>query len=378
MRHSIVFFISILGSQLAFSIGYNPQYNDYRFFGVRGHSGVHIYTGEALKEVLSSGYGAVEVKYGWQSSNPDGWQSYYLYPAYGFGWYTGFIGNPDLLGTPGAFFGFISFPLFHHQRHQMYVEPALGLSYDLKPYDEEHNNLNDAIGSRFNVYFNLTLGASYRLNREIDLMYGVDLTHFSNGRTFRPNKGLNMFGVNVGFRYHFNVRQNQVDNSLIPEKILNVRPAPEHFRKAEPVNTGRFQIYVSGGQVQNIEDMGTSKQHFTHTAWLEYQYLLNTKNGFAAGIDFFYDSSLKTSATNENYHFWGAHLGYDFMFWNLSIRMQAGSYLHEKGHRLKGNFFFRPALKYDINQRFFTQLGLKTQAGFKADWVELGIGLVLW
>jgi len=378
MKCAIVIFFMILSSQLVFGNEYSSSYSDYRFFGVKGHSGVHIYTGEALREVLSSGYGAVEVRYGWQSSNPDGWQSYYQYPAYGFGWYSGFIGNPDILGKPGAVYGFISFPLFHHHRHQMFIEPALGLSYDLKPYNEKHNEMNDAIGSKFNVYFNINLGALYRLNREIDLIYGIDLTHFSNGRIFKPNSGLNMFGVNVGFRYHFNVRQNRVDNSLIPETILNVRPLPEYFRKAEPVNSGRLQIYTAGGVVQNNEDTGTGKQHVTHTSWLEYQYRLNTKSAFTVGIDYFYDSSLKSRLPDESYSFWGTHVGYDFMFWKLSFRMQTGTYLHEKGHQIKGNFFFRPALKYDINQRFFTQVGLKTMAGFKADWVEFGIGMCLW
>jgi hypothetical protein len=45
---------------------------------------------------------------------------------------------------------------------------------------------------------------------------------------------------------------------------------------------------------------------------------------------------------------------------------------------MKDKFFFRPAIKFDINQIFFTQVGLKTQAGLKADWVEIGAGIRLW
>lgn len=165
----------------------------------------------------------------------------------------------------------------------MFLEPSLGLSYDFEPYNPETNVHNDAIGSRFNVYFALNLGAAYRLNREMDLVYGLDLTHFSNGRTFRPNKGLNLAGLNLGFRYHF----------------------------------------------------------------------------------------------NKPHHFYGTHLGYDYSFWLLSFRMQAGTYLHSRGHDYKGAYFFRPALQLRPGKSWFVQVGLKTQAGFKADWVEYGLGLRL-
>lgn len=280
--------------------------NHFRVLEVRGHSGTHLYTGEALKEVLQNGYGAAQVRYGWQSSDAGGWQSSYQYPIYGLGWYTAFIGDPEVLGTPGAFFGFVSFPLYQYRRHRMFLEPSLGLSYDFEPYNPETNVHNDAIGSRFNVYFALNLGAAYRLNREMDLVYGLDLTHFSNGRTFRPNKGLNLAGLNLGFRYHF-----------------------------------------------------------------------NSKSAVVVGLDGFYDNSLRASYPNKPHHFYGTHLGYDYSFWLLSFRMQAGTYLHSRGHDYKGAYFFRPALQLRPGKSWFVQVGLKTQAGFKADWVEYGLGLRL-
>ncbi len=359
----------------------NAQYvesiGDFRLFEIKGHSGSHLYTGDELKEALENGYGAIEVRYGWQSNNPNGWQSIFGYPAYGVGWYSGFIGNPDLLGSPGALYGFISFPISKPRRHQMVIEPAFGLSYDLKPYDPESNETNDAIGSRFNVYFNLNLGANYRLNREMDLIYGIDITHFSNGRMFKPNSGLNMLGLNLGFRYHFNRQQNKIDNSEFPQQILNVRHQPAPFRRAESINKSGISIYGAGGLVQNDENSGTNKQFGTATFMAEYLYTLNEKSGFAIGIDGFYDASLTTYFPNEDYFFMGIHGGYDLLFWKLALRLQLGTYLHEKGQKYKGNYFLRPALKYQFTNRLFAQIGLKTQAGFKADWIELGLGVRL-
>lgn len=354
----------------------SSSFKSFRFFEVKGLSGNHLYAGESLNEALSNGYGALVARYGWQSNNPNSWECMYLYPAYGFGWYSGFIGNPELLGKPNAVYGFISFPLFKHKRHQMMLEPAFGISYDLKPYNEGNNADNDAIGSRFNVYFNLNLGASYRLNREMDLLYGFDFTHFSNGRTFKPNKGLNMFGPNIGFRYHYNSKQGKVDNSYQPKTLLDVRPTFTNHKKATPIQRGRIQLYAAGGVVQNDEDKGTSKQHSTYTALIEYQYQLNVKNAFALGINLFYDNSLSVSHPDKSLNFYGFHAGYDFMFWRLGIRLQGGTYT-SKGRDFKGDYFFRTAIKYDINDFVFAQLGLKTMAGIKADWVEYGLGVRL-
>ena len=353
------------------------SFRDFRLLEVKGHAGSHIYTGESLEEALENGYRSVEVRYGWQSCNPDSWQSMYLYPAYGIGWYSGFIGNPDLLGMPGAFYAFISFPLLRHNRHALVLDPAAGLSFDFKPYHSEDNPLNDAISSRFNIYFNLNFGAIYRLNREMDLLYGIDLTHFSNGRTFRPNAGLNMLGLNVGLRYNFNARQNRVDNAAHPKLLLDSRPRLEGFRKVRPVMEGNVLVYGAGGLVQNTEDKGTGKQYTVFSTLLEYQYRFNTRSGVTAGLDFFFDNSLKGTHPGGRRDFYGTHLGYDFMFWRLTIRMQAGTYLHGRGHELKGNYFLRPAIKYDFSETLFLQVGLKTLAGFRADWIETGIGVKL-
>jgi hypothetical protein len=352
---------------------YNHRH--FRILEIRGFSGSHLHTGELIREVLESGYWAVNVRYGWQSANPEGWQSKYLYPAYGIGWYNGFVGNPELLGNPGAFFGFVSFPLFHHHRHQMVIEPAFGISFDFEPFHQDDNQMNDAIGSRFNIYFNLNLGAKYRLNRELDLVYGLDLTHFSNGRTFRPNAGLNMFGFNAGIRYHFNIMQNKVDNSSHPQTILPARPVLEVFNRSERLRLGHLNFYAGGSVVQNTVDMGTNHQYGTATAMLEYIYVLNTKSAFAGGVNFFYDGSLRPQ--NIIRHFQGMHAGYDFRFWKMSIRMQMGTYFNRRAFEYKGNFFLRPALKYEFNNRIFAQLGLKTLNGPRADWMEAGFGVRL-
>ena len=355
------------------TVSFTPE-DRFRFIEVKGHSGAHLYSDGPLEDALKNGYGAVELRYGWQSHNPEGWQSMYRYPAYGVGWYSGFIGNPEQMGMPGGVYGFISFPLQRHKKHVFITETALGLSYDLKPYNPDDNVYNDLIGSRINVYFNLNIGGRYKFNRELDLLYGIDITHFSNGRTFRPNSGLNMYGINLGLRYHFNASQRHVDNSPHPETLLDARPRLGKYNPVEEVREGRFLVYGAGGFVQHEVNMGTNEHHPTASFLLEYAYRFTTKHGVTTGLNLFYDQSLEEDFPGEQHHFYGAHLGYDYYFWRMCVRLQAGSYLHKRGHRMKENYFFRPALQYNPENRMFVQVGLKTRAGFRADWIEFGLG----
>ncbi len=62
------------------------------------------------------------------------------------------------------------------------------------------------------------------------------------------------------------------------------------------------------------------------------------------------------------------HAGYEFMFWRLAIRLQIKAHLSSMGRALKGNTFIRPSVRYNINNRLFAQLGLKTMQGGTADW----------
>ncbi len=344
----------------------------FMFVELRGHSGVHLYTGEALNEALDNGYGAIEVRLGWQTSGDEDWHGAYGYPSYGVGWYSGAIGNPDILGAPNALYGFINFPLMINERNTLVSDLALGYTYDLNPYDIDNNPTNDAIGARGAVYFNLGIGGRYELNREIDLTYGIDFTHFSNGRSFQPNYGLNMVGLFFGTRYNFNNQQKETDPSVRPIQILPVRPDyPDEWSDLSNTDENNLLLYASAGTSQNREDEGTSNRYFNSSVTLEFQHFFNLKHAATVGLDYFYDGSLVPY--NDDPNMVGYHVGYDYRIWKFSIRLQVGGYLDAPDR--KGGFFFRPAGKFDITDNIFAQVGLKTLNGGAADWIEFGIGV---
>lgn len=371
-----IFPLAALLFSLSFNLSAQTKEHKERFMfaELRGHSGIHFYTGDALSSALESGYGSLEVRLGWQTDGRSDWMGVYGYPSYGLGWYSGAIGNPKILGNPNALYGFLSFPISINRRHTFISDLAFGLTYDLNPYDPVDNPTNDAIGARGAVYFNWGFGGRYNLNREIDLTYGIDFTHFSNGRSFQPNYGLNMMGLFVGTRYHFNTRQSSVDPSIRPLEILPVRPVyPTEW--ADHSNTAEDNVLLMGavGTTQNGEDAGTSNRYFNSSVVLEYQHFFNVKHAATVGLDYFYDGSLV--AFNDDPHMSGFHIGYDYRIYIFSIRLQVGGYFNAPER--KGGFFFRPAAKFDIYEGLYAQVGLKTLNGGAADWVEFGVGYEL-
>ncbi len=346
----------------------------YRTLEIRGHSGGHMYGGETLTSKLESGYGALEVRFAWQSRDEEIWGKY-GYPSYGVGFYSGFLGDPDVFGNPNALFSFINFPVSNpSRRNQFAIEPSLGLTYNLNPYDPENNPLNDAIGARMAVYFNLNFGWAYQWTPEMDITYGIDFSHFSNGRSFTPNWGLNMFGINVGLRYHYNAAQHRIDKSAYPESKLQNRYLRSRKTPNEKVSENNsLNLYGAIGTVQTEEGAGTDTRYGTVSLVLDYQHKFNNMHSVSVGVDYFVDNSLKETNPNQDgkTSLVGIHAGYDFMFWRFTTLLHGGTYITD--NLGKDALFLRPAIRYNINKWAYAQVGLKT-LGFAADWVEFGIG----
>ena len=349
-----------------------PNFGRFRTIEVKGHTGYHLYNGTTLDETVDGGYGAVEARYGWQAADSTMWHAETGYPTYGVGYYSGFIGDPEVLGRPNAIFGFFNFPLSKYKRRNIWeIGQSLGITYNLEPFNAESNPTNDAIGAPFAVYFNLSFGAAYKLTRELDLVYGVDFTHFSVGRITTPNQGLNMYGLNLAFRYHYNADQKFVDNDPMAKDLLQARFERPEKKKNSKLRESSIETYFGFGSVQNEEDRGTDKRYFTFSGVLDYRFKFNTMHGITAGFDYFYDESLKVEYPDDQ-DLIGMHVGYDFMFGRFTTRIQIGAYLEDDKN--KESTYTRAAFRYDITPWLFAQLGIKTRDHTRADWAEFGIG----
>lgn len=349
--------------------------NKFKYIEFKAQFGAFLKSNNKLGEsgLLDNGYGGVTVKMGWQPTNPEGWASRYSYPSYGIGFYSGFLSDAQVFGNPNAIYGFIRFPFSAPGRQTIFaIEPALGLTYKLKPYDSETNPINEAIGARAAVYFNLNFGFTYKWTREVDILYGVDFTHFSNGSTYKPNSGLNLYGINLGLRYNYNQTQLRENKDVYSDDVLPARFKRPLRSPVDLTKSNAISIYLAGGLAQSDELMGTDILMGVFSGVIDYEHEFNERHGINAGVDFFYDNRFRERSAADR---WMAavHGGYAFSFHKFDIKMQVGTYAG--GQKGKGIFFMRPALRYRINKYLFTQIGLKTLAGGKADYIEYGVGI---
>src|SRR5699024_7848174 len=100
--------------------------NKFKFIEIKAHFGAFLKSNGNLKAngLLDNGYGSVNFKIGWQPTHPTSWASRYNYPAYGFGFYSGFLSDARVFGNPNAVFGFIRFPLSPPEsRNTFSIEP---------------------------------------------------------------------------------------------------------------------------------------------------------------------------------------------------------------------------------------------------------------
>ncbi|MCW3467457.1 acyloxyacyl hydrolase [Chitinophaga nivalis] len=359
----------------------NPNLGRFKYLELKLHNGSHIYNGENMGEFLKHGYQSMEIRMGWQSTGAHDWQRALNYPSYGLGFYTGWIGEATILGNPSGLYGFFYAPLCRRKRHTFEAGLALGLTYDLNTYDKHTNPLNDAISSKVDVYFNLSIGGVWKASEIWDLTYGLDLTHFSNGRTHTPNLGLNMAGFNVGVRYHYNSIKRIVKKQIDSTYTANIRPtfivAPlKPLRQRNEVS-----IYGAFGVVQHDSRQNTSAFYGTASLVMDYSRRYSHIASFGAGLDGFYDGSLGYTYEQQyggrvrtgDKMLGGIHIGHALHLQRFDLVTQMGTYWYQRDDK-KGSVFLRVGLRYNLHKNGFMQIGLKTLNGAKADWAEWGGG----
>ena len=123
------------------------------------------------------------------------------YQGVGIGWneFNPQLGNPvSVFLLQGARIASLS------NRLALNYEWNLGLTFGWKPYDEIDNPDNKLIGSRVTAYIGFDLYLRWIASRHVDLNFGLNVTHYSNGNTQFPNLGLNTAALRIGAAYYIN------------------------------------------------------------------------------------------------------------------------------------------------------------------------------
>lgn len=357
----------------------DPNYGIFGYVEAVYHYSRYLRNTDNLSDIMENRANTFELKIGVQSIGKKKWQQYWAYPTYGIGFYSAYLGSSDSLGQPSAVYLFYGGPMKRWKRLGLFYEMSVGISYDFNKYDPEDNPNNDIIGSSVNVYLAARVYLQYKINNRLDASFGLDLTHFSNGNTRTPNMGLNIYGPNLALKYNFNPVRNytkRIDEKykppLRPEFIKSERPEKE--------KSNFIHLFVAAGGKTTNKQLYDGPTYFVSTIAVDYTRQYSHIARWGAGLDFFYDSSLRENFEDtQSVPFGdliqiGAHVGNELIINKFAFVTQFGYYLYSpESASYKGSWYLRFNLRYLFTEKFGIQGGLKTLNGGAADFIEWGL-----
>ena len=164
----------------------------------------HVFNTTSFVENIPH-YQAFSLRYA-RASNGSRWEDFaYNMPFFGVGLYKPFFANNPGLGNPFSIYMFRGSTLKQFTDNLgLIFEVGLGLSMNWKYYDPFDNPKNLAVSTPNNVHVGMRFYLEYALSRNLELKFGADLNHFSNGASRKPNRGVNMGALNLSLAYNFN------------------------------------------------------------------------------------------------------------------------------------------------------------------------------
>lgn len=299
---------------------------------------------------------AGEVSWYFRPNNRKLWHQAHRNPLIGVTGFFGTVGNRELLGEYYGVIGFTSFPLIDRKHYLFSLKMGAGLGYATKHFDQETNQLSNAIGSSVNAQ--ICFGLESRIlfgSHSINI--SLDMTHFSNGSTKMPNLGLNLPFVGLGYGYKIRKR---VDSVYIHQ----------------PYNK-RWEFGVIGiGSVKEIYPTG-GKKYPIFAASVIGRRFFNQKAGLEASFDVFskqailgYHSDVRKKQSEIIQM--GLFVGYILPMDRFHLLFGMGVYVRDK-YKPETPMYHRVGMRYVFDNGINMNLVLKSHWA-KADYVEYGIG----
>jgi len=362
---SILFFILFvspfcLSASERFSPGDSTKY----IVETKVHYGFVITHHKNMAHLTTGHFPAFELNIGKQTHGENDWNALYKYPVIGVSLWYADLANPEILGSAFAAYPSLNFHLAQSNSVALNYRFGIGLGYLTKKFDRLDNYKNIAIGSHLNVAINMLYELKWKVSHHCFLSGSIGITHFSNGAFKAPNLGINISTVSLGAAYIFK------DNSVI------IRPKEISFDKDKK----KLEIvtFLSGGMKEIYPAYGDKYGAFSLST--SFQKPLSLKRKICAGIDLFWVFSNIRSLKRKGIeveHSWevirpGIFIGHELEFGKLSFGTQVGYYLYAKD-KSDGNIYCRFPLRYQISNKLFANLALKTHFA-KADFIEWGIG----
>lgn len=255
-----------------------------------------------------------------------------------------------------------------------------GLSNGWKPYDYTNNPNNIIIGSKVNAYMNVGVFVKWSLVSKIDLMTGIDVTHFSNGNTEFPNSGLNMTGLKMGLAYDFAKHKAAIQSRT--GDTMHVR-FPRHISYDLVV----FGSWRRKGVAFNLIQVPSPLKYPVVGAYFAPMYNLGYRFRAGLSLDAIYDGSANVYTedyimgteqeffkpeTNRQIAL-GSSARADYVMPVFTISIGLGSNFLHKGGDLRGTYQSL-ALKVMATRSAFLHIGYNMKDFHEPNYLMLGLG----
>lgn len=315
-------------------------------------------------------YNGINLKVGWRiNKSDDPYFKLYNNPIYGIGLYSSTFHN-DKVGSPYAIYGFVQTPFgnLNNKKWSFDYRIGLGLSGNFKPYDEDSNPLNLAIGTKNNVFINLGIRSQYTINSKFKAGVGLAFHHFSNGALQLPNKGVNLVPLTLSLTY-------QPDGlALQRDQELDIEP----FSK-------KILYHINYGVGLKQVKRNLDKRYFKSTLSFYASRHVSHKWRIGVGGDLFYSDSGNSEEIAEDKSgklsaklsggpaFYLAHV----LNKDLVLNGNVGYYIHnQKFNGETQNIFLRAGFRYYVYKNLNAGVSIKAHKG-KADFIEWTLGYTL-
>lgn len=112
-----------------------------------------------------------------------------------------------------------------------------GVAFNTRPYNKKDNADNELTGSPLLFHFGASIYGELRLSSRFSLRADLAFRHVSNGATYRPNKGANMWQPTLALQYELqptSLRKGAMKSGIFEQKNIRVAMKSGIFSKSSP------------------------------------------------------------------------------------------------------------------------------------------------
>lgn len=307
----------------------------------------------------------MEIAYDRLSEGDKEWEHFFGFPERGVTLtYVNY--QNDILGYTLSLIPHVEFFPASTNRSKTGVRIGFGGAYHSRPFHEQNNPLNVAIGTHFNYTMQLRFAHHMFLSEQSSIVSSLGFTHFSNGAYRMPNMGINYPFLSIGY------------TQLLDGKRPNPEKGKFEERFESPFNLWTVQVLFMAGLkgIYPAEEYGFP--FFTSSLTLFRQ--MSRISSLQMGLELYNDTSVKRHIDRNpnfdestDFRRIGLVVGHELLIDKIGVTTQVGMYLY-RPYPSDRMVYKRLGLKYYYNKNLFSSLSLKTHLG-RANALEYGIGL---